>query len=148
MANVQWQFGPPSFYVKVSAQNGTDNEISGDRAVDEMNISFMTAAPITSGSASTTGGSASTSATPAAVTALPANAHAPLNPNATPIITTPLVPGTVIFNVLPIEITASFCFAEDDGFVDAWWHVSREGLRGKGTGKGLGKSTTVVPSVP
>ena len=141
MAKVQWQFGPSSFYVKVSAQDGTDSEISGDKGVDEMNISFMTAAPITTGSAST-------SATPAAATTLPANAHAPLNPNATPIITTPLVPGSVIFNVAPIEITASFCFAEDDGFVDAWWHVSREGLRGKGTGKGLGKSTTVVPSLP
>ena len=140
MAKVQWQFGPSSFYVKVSAQDGTESEISGDKGVDEMNISFTTPAPVTTG---TTGASATT-------THLPASSHAPFNPNAqtTPIITTPLVPGSVVFNVAPIDIGASFSFADDDGFVDAWWTVSRDGMKGKGKGKGLGKSTTVVPSLP
>ena len=102
----------------------------------------QTPAPVTTG---TTG----TGATPT-TTHLPASSHAPFNPNVqpTPIIATPLVPGSVVFNVAPIDIGASFSFANDDGFVDAWWTVSRDGLKGKGKGKGLGKSTTVVPSLP
>ena len=127
MATVKWDFGPSSFYVKVSAQDGTASEISGDKGVDEMHITFSTPAPVTTGAAST--GAAAPSIT-------------------TPIITTPLVPGSVIFDVAPIDIGASFSFAEDEGYVDSYWTVSRDGLRGKGKGKGLGKSTTVVPSLP
>ena len=138
MATVSWQFGPSSFYVKVSAQDGTSSELSGDKGVDEMSLSFMTTPPPVATSFMTTPhvatGAASTGAPPPLIT--------------TPIITAPLVPGSVIFDVAPIDISASFSFAEDDGYVDAYWTVSRDGLRGKGAGKGLGKSTPVVPSLP
>ena len=138
MATVSWQFGPSSFYVKVSAQDGTSSELSGDKGVDEMSLSFMTSPPPVATSFMTTlhvaTGAASTGAPPPLIT--------------TPIITAPLVPGTVIIDVAPVDITASFSFAADDGFIDAYWTVSRDGLRGKGAGKGLGKSTTVVQTPP
>ena len=135
MAKVSWQFGPSSFYVKVSAHDGTESEISGDKGVDEMNISFSVPPPDTNGTTSR-------SAVPS-TSHLPSSSHGPFNPNAQPIqiSVTPVVPGSVVFNVAPLDIGANFSLASDDGFVDAWWRVSREGLKGKGKGRGLGKST-------
>ena len=43
--------------------------------------------------------------------------------------------------VSPLAIRAVISLA-DDGHIDANWIVTRDGVTGKGTGKGLGKNTT------
>ena len=43
--------------------------------------------------------------------------------------------------VSPLAIRAVISLA-DDGHIDANWVVDRNGVTGKGTGKGLGKNTT------
>ena len=43
--------------------------------------------------------------------------------------------------VSPLAIRAVISLA-DDGHIDANWIVTRDGVTGKGTGKGIGKNTT------
>jgi len=43
--------------------------------------------------------------------------------------------------VSPLAIRAVISLA-DDGHIDANWVVDRNGVTGKGTGKGIGKNTT------
>ena len=43
--------------------------------------------------------------------------------------------------VSPLAVRAVISLA-DDGHIDANWVVTRDGVTGKGTGKGLGKNTT------
>ena len=48
---------------------------------------------------------------------------------------------TTTVDVCPIAVRAVVSFV-DDGHLDANWIVTRDGITGKGTGKGLGKNTT------
>ena len=49
--------------------------------------------------------------------------------------------NTTRVEVCPLAVRAVVNFA-DDGHLDANWIVTRDGLTGKGTGKGIGKNTT------
>ena len=49
--------------------------------------------------------------------------------------------NTTRVEVCPLAVRAVVSFV-DDGHLDANWIVTRDGVTGKGTGKGLGKNTT------
>ena len=56
-------------------------------------------------------------------------------------VTTDLQGNTTRVDVCPLAVRAVVSFV-DDGHLDANWIVTRDGVTGKGTGKGLGKNTT------
>ena len=49
--------------------------------------------------------------------------------------------NTTSVDIRPIAVRAVVCF-EGDGHLDANWIVTCDGVSGKGTGKGIGKTTT------
>ena len=56
-------------------------------------------------------------------------------------IPTTRVGNSTLVSVSPLAIRAVITLA-DEGHIDANWVVTRDGITGKGTGKGIGKRTT------
>ena len=118
MASVTWDFGSTGFRVAIRTRDGNESILSGTNPVDELSIDFTN----------------------------PPNAVATsTDSDANPISRMLATPGTMVITTMPVDISASLSFRDDDGFIDASWRVGPYSISGKGKGKGLGKSTTVVP---
>ena len=137
MSRIDWSFGPLGFFVQVVAPNGMESTISGDTPTDDISIQLFSRVPAVNPAVIL---AAATAANPAGLLAA-ATASASTGPmivDSTPAPSS----GTIIVHS-PVEFRANFTFA-DDGTMEATWQTSLAGgVIGKGSGKGVGKSTTV-----
>ena len=118
MATISWEFGANGFRVAITSRDGGESVISGTHAVDELSLDFTT----------------------------PPNAVATsTDTDANPISRMLATPGTMVITTIPVDISASLSFRDEDSFIDASWRVGPYTISGKGKGKGLGKNTTIVP---
>ena len=127
MSRIDWSFGPLGFFVQVVAPNGMESTISGDTPTDDISIQVFSRTPVPV-------------VNPATVLAA-ASAAASTGPMVVDSTTTPTT-GTLVVHS-PVEFRAKFTFG-DDGSMEAQWQSSFSGgIVGKGSGKGMGKNTTV-----
>ena len=136
MSRIDWSFGPLGFFVQVVAPNGMESTISGDTPTDDISIQLFSHVPAVNPAVIL---AAATAANPATVLAV-ATAAASTGPMIVDTAPTPSS-GTIIVHS-PVEFRANFTFG-DDGSMEASWQCSLAGVVGKGSGKGMGKSTTV-----
>ena len=131
MSRIDWSFGPLGFFVQVVAPNGMESTISGDTPTDDISIQVFSRTPVPV-------------VNPATVLAA-ASAAASTGPMVVDSTTTP-AGGTIVVHSpvdSPVEFRANFTFG-DDGTMEASWQTSLSGgVVGKGSGKGMGKNTTL-----
>ena len=120
MANVDWSFGPGGCEIKVTARDGTQSVVESDMPVSDVTMSFN----------GTLGGNHAVGWQPVP--------HAP-----PPVQAMQMLSQTTVVTILPVQVDAFINFA-DEGTIAAQWTVSRDGIRGKGRGKGLGKDAVVM----
>ena len=127
MSRIDWSFGPLGFFVQVVAPNGMESTISGDTPTEDISIQVFSRTPVPA-------------VNPATVMAA-ASAAASTGRMVVDSTTTP-AGGTIVVHS-PVEFRANFPFG-DDGTMEASWQTSLSGgVVGKGSGKGMGKNTTV-----
>ena len=135
MSRIDWSFGPTGFFVQVTAPNGMESTISGDTPTDDITIRVFSRIPqpvVNPTTAIVAATAAASAATSAAVSTSPAVADT----------TTASPTGTLVVHS-PVEFRANFTFG-DDGTMEASWQTSLSGgVVGKGSGKGMGKNTTL-----
>ena len=126
MSTIRWFFGPNGFLVDIVNGEGNQSQVSGQMAVDDMDLK-LDFIPL---------GVAPVFGTPGGGTAAGSNAT-----SFTPMQTEPGVPAAVQTDIYPFAVCANISLA-DEGIVEAEWQVHPTRISGKGSGKGMGKRIT------
>ena len=131
MSTIRWYFGANGFMVDIINGEGNQSQVTGQMAVDDMDlkIDFIPSGvqPVAGVPGSTATGSQSTTFTPMQ--------------------TEPGVPGGVQTDLYAFAVRANISLA-DEGIIEAEWQVFPNRIAGKGSGKGMGKRITPLRSGP